>query len=75
METKTSLYWKICCAAAFSLVIITFTPIITPAGVHKPELLGIPFTLWAGILIAVGLVLLTFIGTRIHPSRKEGSEK
>ena len=75
MTSNTSLYWKICCISAVSLVIITFTPIITPPGVHKPELLGIPFTLWAGILIAVGLVLLTFIGTQVHPASKQGSEK
>jgi len=31
-----------------------------------PLVAGMPRTLWAGILIYIGLVLLTFIGTRIY---------
>ena len=52
------LYWRLCCAAAFLLSALTY-------------LFGVPHTLWASVLVAVGLVVLTFIGTRVHPGRRQ----
>lgn len=74
MNTQSNSYWITCCSAALILVIITFTPQVIPYGIHKPSLLGLPYTLWTGILITVGLVVLTFIATRVHPGR-EGDDK
>ena len=53
------------CGAVLVLVIITFTPLVIPYGIYKPELLGLPYSLWIGILISIVLVVLTFISTRI----------
>ncbi|HMQ64015.1 MAG TPA: hypothetical protein PKE06_25245 [Flavilitoribacter sp.] len=53
------------------LTILTFTPFVIPKGVFKPELLGMPYTLWMGILINLLMVALVWWGTRIHPGREE----
>ena len=66
---RTTTYWKMCVAAVIFLSAITFTPLVIPAGVFEPELFGVPYTLWVSILITVLLVLITYIGTRVHPGR------
>lgn len=63
--------WYLCIAAALFLAIITFTPLIIPAGVYEPTLLGIPYTLWTSFLVMVLFVVVTYIGTRVHPGRNE----
>lgn len=62
--------WKICCGAVILVAILTFTPVVTPVGRYQPKLMGMPYTLWVGILQAIILVAITFVGTRIHPGRK-----
>lgn len=62
--------WTLCCIAFGILTLLTFTPVITPAGVWKPMFMGMPYTLWAGILQAFLLVGLTWIGTRVHPGNE-----
>jgi hypothetical protein len=66
-----TLYWRICIALALLLTIITFTPLVIPVGVYRPTLLGMPYTLWMTILITILYVVLTFIGSRVHPGRKD----
>ena len=71
---KSKRYWIICFAALI-LVVITFTPLVIPYGVYKPEFLGLPYSLWVGILISIGLVVLTFIATRIYPESESEDKK
>jgi hypothetical protein len=59
--------WKLCCVGALLLCILTFTPIVIPNGDFSPQLLGFPYSFWTGILIAIALVSLTYIGARVHP--------
>lgn len=66
-QQKNKTAWYVLIACAVLLTIITFTPFVIPQGVHKPELMGMPFTLWLTILITIVYVVLTFIGTRVHP--------
>ena len=76
MKKKSrTLYTKLCVTAALILVIITFTPLVTPHGVYEPKFIGLPYTLWVGILITVGLVFLTFVSTRIRQSNEEGIQE
>ena len=67
MSNKNILYWKICCAAAILLSILSFTSLVIPKGMYQPMLFGIPYTLWTGFLVTVGLVVLTYIATSVHP--------
>ncbi|MEM6801286.1 MAG: hypothetical protein AAF696_07765 [Bacteroidota bacterium] len=63
-----TLRWRLCCAAAAVVALLSFTPLITPQDVWKPSLMGMPYTLWVGILQSLLLVGLTWLATRLHPS-------
>ena len=63
--------WRICIGIYIILTTISFTPLIIPVGQYKPEILGIPYTMWAGFLVTLGLVILTLIGMKVHPGSKE----
>ena len=64
-------YWRILRTTAIILCLLVFTPLIIPKGVYTPELLGIPYSLWASFLITVALVFLTYLGTKVHRSIDE----
>lgn len=49
------------------LSVLTFLPLVTPEGRFEPTLAGLPRTLWAGALIALGMLALTYAGARVHP--------
>jgi len=72
---KTNKGWKICIVIFLILTIISFTPVIIPQGQFKPELYGIPYSLWISFLITLALVILTYIGMRMHPGSKEEETK
>jgi hypothetical protein len=74
IERKTR-YWRVCTALVVLLILLTFTPLIIPAGVYKPMVLGIPYTLWACFLITVALVVITYIGSKVHPGLDEEEEQ
>jgi uncharacterized membrane protein YqaE (UPF0057 family) len=67
-------YWRICVILVITLTVLGYTPVIIPSGVYKPTLLGIPYSLWTSCLITVALVVLTYIGSKVHPGNdhKEG---
>jgi hypothetical protein len=64
---KQPLFWKVCIAAIVILCILPFTPLVIPPGVSDPEFLGMPRALWAGFLIYIAIVAVTFIGAVVHP--------
>lgn len=63
--------WTLCKIAVGLLIILTFTPLITPSGVHAPYFMDMPYTLWVGILEALLLVGITWLGTRVHPGKND----
>jgi len=66
--------WRLCCFGVLLLAVLTFTPLVTPVGSSEPCCLGIPRTLWVGIVIYLGITVLTWIGSRIYlsdPSEEE----
>ncbi len=74
MKNKVKTRWYLVVATVVLLVILTFTPVVTPYGQYKPELLGIPYTLWTGILIGMAIVGLTLYGSFICPGSKRWEE-
>ena len=60
---------------AIGLCLLVFTPFVIPKGVYKPELLGIPYSLWTSFLITVTLVVITYLGTKVHRSNEEEEVK
>lgn len=75
MKKRNSTAWILCISFAFVLVIITFTPLVTPPGKFKPFLFGMPYTIWTGIIVSAGLVILTFIGAIVHPGSDKKDKK
>ena len=71
---RLRIYWRICVVLVISLTVLGYTPVIIPAGVHKPAIAGIPYSLWTSFLITVALVVLTYIGSKVHPGndKEEG---
>ena len=63
--------WTGCSVGVIVLCILAFSPLMIPTGKSDPLLWGIPRTLWAGMLVYVVIVVLTFIGTRVHPDIRE----
>ncbi len=73
MQSHRSLAWTICIVLAVLLSVATFTPLVIPPGKSAPFLFSFPYTLWTGFLVSVLFVLLTWIGTRVHPGSKQES--
>jgi hypothetical protein len=52
------------------IVAVTFSPLVMPERIMTPWFLGMPRTLWAGILISLSLLVLTLIAA-IRLAREE----
>ena len=65
-KKKNRLYWRIIAAVAVFLILLTFTPVIIEPGKTDPRLFAMPYTLWTSILITIILVILTYLGGRVH---------
>jgi len=63
--------WRTCIAAVAVIVVITYTPAVIPSGTINPSFLGLPYSLWAGILLTILLVTLTYIGSKVFPSQNK----
>ncbi|MBR9997320.1 MAG: hypothetical protein KFF73_00045 [Cyclobacteriaceae bacterium] len=67
MKRRKRIIWISTAIAAILLSVITFTPLVIPLNNFKPELLGMPYTLWAGILVMIAYILNTLIAIFVHP--------
>ena len=67
-------YWRLCYGAVILLSILTFTPAVTPIGTYQPMVLGLPYTLWTGILVTIGLVALTYAAGRLFPVERASND-
>jgi len=74
MKKKLSC-WNICIVLVSILVVLGYTPLMIPKGIYKPGLLGIPYSLWTSFLVTVALVVLTYVGSKVHPGSDEGEEE
>ena len=67
--------WNLCRIAVIILIPVAFSPLIIPKGVHRPELMGMPYALWMGMLLYIVLILITWVGTLVHPDRWDNQAK
>lgn len=72
---KSKKYWRLCTVLVIMLLVLGYTPLMIPKGVYKPMLLGLPYSLWTSFLVTVALVVLTYIGSKVHPGSDEGGEE
>ena len=59
---------------AVILTITVFTPLLVPKGVYTPMVLGLPYTLWLGVLFTVIFIILTWQAARAY-AKLEQEEK
>ena len=67
--------WKTIVFTVFGCAAIQFSPWVLEENKVDPYLLGMPFTLWFGILISFLLVLLTALGGYIFSRLKSDELK
>lgn len=53
MKTSVKVRWTIYGVVVLLLSVISFTPLVIPYGVAEPYFLGLPRTLWAGLLLSL----------------------
>lgn len=75
MNVRKRFYWRICYLGAVLLAVVSFTPFVIPDGRFRPTVAGLPYTLWTGILVTVGFVVLTFVATRCYPVEDAGRQR
>ena len=63
--------WRTCCLLAVLLAALTFTPIVLVPDEIEPILMGMPRTLWLGMLISFGFFSLTLWGAFILTRQNE----
>ena len=61
------LSWRVLCVLFVILTVITFTPWVIPADRYRPQLWGMPYTLWVAFVVAAIFVLMTYLGALIFP--------
>jgi hypothetical protein len=59
--------WRLLVGLVVLLFLIEYSPLLIPQGQYKPILFGFPYSLWLGILCAMLVVFLTYIGSKIYP--------
>jgi len=69
---RNKTYWRVCVGIVIVLTVLGYTPLMIPKGIYKPMIFGLPYSLWLSFLITVILVVMTYIGSRVHPGRDEG---
>lgn len=70
MSKTRKTIWIMTVFIAVLLSVLTFTPLIIPEGRYRPELLGMPYTLWSGILIMIAFILDTLVAIFVHPGNE-----
>ena len=58
--------WTIVRIVLIVISILVFTPLVIPKGVYEPELFGLPYTLWVGIVVYLSFLSLILIGISVH---------
>lgn len=72
---QSNLIWILCIIGTVGLCVLTYTPLVIPAGQSAPRVLGLPRTLWAGMLVYAAIGVLIFIATRFHPEFHKNDEE
>lgn len=59
--------WIVCYISVVIISAIGLSPLVVPNYVFEPKLFGAPYSLWMGFVLTSLLVVLTFLGSRVHP--------
>lgn len=67
--------WTATIWAFFVTALITFSPLIIPKGVSEPFILGLPRTIWAGLMVSVIFLIITAIAAWASKPEQKETEK
>ncbi|WP_422079490.1 hypothetical protein [Ulvibacterium sp.] len=66
MKKRRVALLKILDGLAILTFIASFSPLVTPEHVAEPLILGLPYTLWAGLLVSFLFVILAYLVSIIN---------
>ena len=72
---KLNNIWRLIVGAVLFCLALQFSPLVLAQNKLEPYILGMPFTLWFGILITLLLVLLTAVGGYVFSRLKSDELK
>ncbi|NNE77779.1 MAG: hypothetical protein HKN31_11985 [Pricia sp.] len=75
MKSNKNILWLLCCISAAVVVILGLTPLAIPENIFLPKFLGMPYALWVSMLLSFLLVVLTILGTLVHPGKNKSEEE
>ena len=64
--------WKLSCAVGALLAVVSFTPLVLENAPYSLSVLGLPYTLAAGIFVSLGFIILTGVAAYIVLLRERG---
>lgn len=73
-SNEVTTMWSIIRILAVTLCVFAFTPWVVSPEVYTPMVLGLPYSLGAGILVSVALIGLVVLGAIFAPSVSNGKE-
>ncbi|MGR8950321.1 MAG: hypothetical protein ACU84Q_19935 [Gammaproteobacteria bacterium] len=71
MPTGRKTTWLVCIWLVVLIIVVIYSPLVLRAGVTEPWIFGLPFTLWATLLGAFSIVIITAIAAYWRPSQDE----
>jgi len=66
MKKRRTLLLRVLDGLAILMFIASFSPLVTPELSTGPYLLGLPYTLWMGILVSILFVVLAYLVSLIN---------
>lgn len=62
--------WLLCKILFAVLILLTFSPLVVSEAEARPLLLGMPRTLWGGLLVSLGFIIITLVGAFVINDKK-----
>ena len=66
--------WMIIRILVVAICVFAFSPVVVSPKVHTPLVIGLPFSLGAGILVSTALIGLVILGAIFAPSVPDRKE-
>lgn len=66
MKKRPAILLKILDGLAILSFIASFSPLVTPEYVTEPYIIGLPYTLWVGLLVSFLFIILAYLVSIIY---------
>mgnify|MGYP003669698604 FL=1 len=75
MKSTKEKLWLLCCISAVLIIAFGLSPLALASDTFDPKLFGMPYVLWVSITLSILLILLTVLGTLVHPGSNNSTEE